>query len=108
MELNDVAAALKELGHPTRLGVYKELVRAGEHGAPVGDLQKKLNVPSSTLSHHISALVSVGLVRQVREGRILHCIAQYEVLNNLISFLVDECCVSGQGAPFRLSRMQKG
>ena len=76
MELNDVAAALKELGNPTRLGVYKELVRAGEHGAPVGDLQKKLNVPSSTMSHHISALVSVGLVRQVREGRVLQCIAQ--------------------------------
>lgn len=92
MEIEAVAAALKELGHPTRLGVYKALVKAGERGLPVGDLQKKLDVPGSTLSHHISALVSVGLVRQVREGRILNCVAQYDVLYGIMKFLMEECC----------------
>ena len=98
MEIEAVAAALKELGHPTRLGVYKTLVKAGERGLPVGDLQKKLAVPGSTLSHHIAALVSVGLVRQVREGRILYCIAQYEVLDVIMGFLMEECCVDQVGA----------
>lgn len=93
MDIETVASALKELGHPTRLGIYKRLVKAGESGLPVGELQKDLEVPPSTLSHHISALVSVGLVKQTREGRILHCTAQYEVLNNIIAFLMEECCL---------------
>lgn len=93
MDIDTVAAALKELGHPTRLEVYKRLVKAGENGLPVGELQKGLDVPASTLSHHISALVSVGLVKQTREGRVLQCTAQYEVLNQIIAFLMEECCV---------------
>jgi DNA-binding transcriptional ArsR family regulator len=97
MEIEAVAAALKELGHPTRLGVYKTLVKAGERGLPVGDLQKKLNVPGSTLSHHISALMSAGLVRQVREGRILYCVAQYDVLDGIMRFLMEECCADQGG-----------
>lgn len=92
MELEAVANALKELGHPTRLSVYKALVRAGECGLPVGELQRRLDIPNSTLSHHISALVSVGLLLQRREGRILYCLPQYEVLNQIMSFLVEECC----------------
>lgn len=93
MDIETVASALKELGHPTRLGIYKRLVKAGEDGLPVGELQKDLDVPPSTLSHHISALVSVGLLKQTREGRILHCTAQYEVLNDIIVFLMEECCL---------------
>lgn len=98
MDIETVASALKELGHPTRLGVYKRLVKAGENGLPVGELQKELEVPPSTLSHHISALVSVGLVKQTREGRILHCTAQYEVLNDIIAFLMEECCFDQNSA----------
>lgn len=98
MDIETVASALKELGHPTRLGVYKRLVKAGENGLPVGELQKELEVPPSTLSHHISALVSVSLVKQTREGRILHCTAQYEVLNDIIAFLMEECCFDQNSA----------
>jgi len=92
MELNEVANALKELGHPTRLAVYKSLVKAGHEGLPVGELQKRLEIPASTLSHHIAALVAVGLVRQSRQGRTLFCLPQYEVLNEIMAFFIDECC----------------
>lgn len=92
MELEFVAKALKELGHPTRLFIYKHLVKSGHEGLPVGQLQKDLSIPGSTLSHHISSLVSAGLVKQVREGRILHCIPQFEILEGVIGFLMDECC----------------
>ena len=70
MQLEEVAKALKELGHPTRLFIFKHLVKAGEQGLPVGELQKQLGIPGSTLSHHISALVSVGLVKQNRANSI--------------------------------------
>ncbi len=92
MSMDQVALALKELGHPTRLKIYKRLVKAGTCGLPVGALQKELHVPSSTLSHHIAALISADLVRQRREGRTLYCIAQYETLHSIIEFLTEECC----------------
>ncbi|MET4692506.1 ArsR/SmtB family transcription factor [Endozoicomonas lisbonensis] len=92
LELEDYAKALKELGHPSRLKVYKRLAKAGRDGLPVGTLQKELEIPGSTLSHHISALVSVGLVKQKREGRILYCIPQFERFDAVIAFLCEECC----------------
>ncbi|EPG4335017.1 ArsR/SmtB family transcription factor, partial [Escherichia coli] len=58
MDLNTAANALRELGHPTRLSIYRELVRAGHEGLPVGELQKHLEITASTLSHHLSALIS--------------------------------------------------
>ncbi len=96
MDIDNVASALKELGHTTRLTIYKRLVKAGEQGLAVGVIQKDLAIPASTLSHHISALVSVGLIQQKREGRILRCIAQYTVLNAIISFLMEECCAENR------------
>ncbi len=97
MDVANVATILKELGHATRLKIYKRLVKAGEQGLPVGVLQKELNVPASTLSHHMAALVSVGLVVQTREGRTLYCTAQYTVLENILQFLLEECCVEQKG-----------
>lgn len=95
MQLEEVAKALKELGHPTRLFIFKHLVKAGEQGLPVGELQSSLGY-RSTLSHHISALVSVGLVKQNRESRTLMCVSQYAMLEAIIEFLREECCVNSK------------
>ncbi|MFH5151243.1 ArsR/SmtB family transcription factor [Enterobacter cloacae complex sp. 2024EL-00229] len=97
MELNFAASVLKELGHVTRLGIYKRLIKAGPQGMAVGDLQKQLEIPASTLSHHLSSLISVSLVRQERQGRILYCHACYENLGALIAFLTEECCSGADG-----------
>ncbi|MEH0689311.1 helix-turn-helix transcriptional regulator [Vibrio cholerae] len=92
MELESVAKALKELGHPTRLAIYKTIVKAGYQGVAVGAIQERLSVPGSTLSHHISSLASAGLLSQRREGRTLYCVAEYECLDQVIRFLRAECC----------------
>ncbi|CQH45517.1 MULTISPECIES: ArsR/SmtB family transcription factor [Enterobacterales] len=99
MELSKAADTLKELGHPTRLSVYRELVKAGHEGLPVGELQKRLEIPASTLSHHLSSLISVSLVRQERQGRTLFCHALYENLDALIAFLTEECCSGTDDCP---------
>ncbi len=96
MELEIIAKALKELGHPTRLAVFKRLVKAGEQGVAVGVVQEELNVPGSTLSHHISSLASAGLIKQRREGRVLYCVVEYEKLQAVIAFFQDECCIDEQ------------
>ncbi len=89
------AKILTELGHNARLSIFRYLVKTGREGAPVGQIQASLGVPDSTLSHHIKRLVSVGLIQQVRESRTLYCVPQFEVLNELIEFLLAECCTEG-------------
>ena len=96
MQLEQVAKALKELGHPTRLAVYKQLVKSGPQGIAVGEVQEALGIPGSTLSHHLSGLASAGLIRQRREGRTLYCVAQFQELESVIRFLQDECCADSE------------
>ena len=92
MKIDDAAAHLEALGNPTRLKIYRALIRAGGAGLAVGRLQEKLKIAPSTLSHHIKALVVVGLVTQVRDATTLICHANYEVMRELVGFLVAECC----------------
>ena len=94
MKLQQAAEQFAELGHATRLEIFQILVKAGETGLPVSMIQQQLSVPGSTLSHHISRLVRVGLLIQIREGRVLRCYAQYQELNHLIDFLTEECCIN--------------
>lgn len=93
-ELQEMADALEALGNSTRLAIFTQLVPAGGQGLPVGEIQQRLQVPGSTLSHHIAKLVQVGLVRQEREGRSLICKADYETMTALIDFLTANCCIA--------------
>jgi DNA-binding transcriptional ArsR family regulator len=92
MKIDDAAARLEALGNSTRLKIYRALVRAGHAGLPVGRLQERLKIPASTLSHHVKALVSVGLISQAREGTTLVCHAEFDAMHALVDFLVAECC----------------
>jgi ArsR family transcriptional regulator len=92
MKLDDAAARLEALGNPTRLKIYRALVRAGEAGLSVGKLQTKLNLAASTLSYHLKGLLIVGLVLQERQATTLVCRANYGMMRGLVGFLVDECC----------------
>jgi ArsR family transcriptional regulator, arsenate/arsenite/antimonite-responsive transcriptional repressor len=92
VQLNKVADRLAELGHPTRLTIFKLLVKAGSDGISVGSIQQELDIPGSTLSHHIAKMIKVGLVRQVRQSRVLYCFPEFNALNEVISYLQEECC----------------
>ncbi len=99
MKIDEAAARLEALGNPTRLKIYRTLVRAGEPGLPVGKLQARLAIPASTLSHHLKTLISVGLITQERDATTLICHANYPVMRTLVSFLVAECCADQDCAP---------
>jgi DNA-binding transcriptional ArsR family regulator len=92
MKIDEAALRLEALGNETRLRIYRTLVRAGGAGLSVGRLQEKLKVAPSTLSHHVKGLVTVGLITQVREATTLVCHANYDVMRDLVNFLVAECC----------------
>ena len=93
MNVEQAAKRLEALGNPTRLQVYRTLVRAGDDGLPVGRLQERLGIAPSTLSHHLHRLILVGLVTQERQMTTLICRANYAAMNGLVGFLVDECCL---------------
>ena len=97
MNIETAASQLEALGNATRLGLYRTLVRAGDNGLPVGKLQLKLDIPSSTLSHHLKKLIEVNLVTQERQATTLICRANYSSMNGLIGYLADECCADAGG-----------
>ncbi|MEM6665970.1 MAG: metalloregulator ArsR/SmtB family transcription factor [Pseudomonadota bacterium] len=89
---DDIAAALEALGNATRLRIFKVLVRAGEPGLAVGEIQRRMKMAASTLSHHLQKLKTVGLVRQTRSGTTLQCHADYGVMRGVVDHLLAECC----------------
>ena len=92
MDLNITATRLEALGNPTRLSVYRALVRAGPAGLAVGTLHERTGVPRSTLSHHLHRLIRVGLVNQERQGTTLLCRADTALMRETLGFLLAECC----------------
>ena len=92
MDIDIAAARLAALGSPTRLRLYRLLVRSGEAGLAVGRIQVRLGIPASTLSHHCRALVQVGLIHQERAGTSLICRTNYAVMRGLVDDLAAECC----------------
>ncbi|MBN2516085.1 MAG: helix-turn-helix transcriptional regulator [Deltaproteobacteria bacterium] len=92
LDNNTAATLLSQLGNMTRLKIVRLLVRAGEKGLSVGDIQRYLEIPGSTLSHHLTYLRNAGLIRQEREGTVLRCFAEYGTLGALIAFLMNDCC----------------
>jgi DNA-binding transcriptional ArsR family regulator len=92
MQLETAARQLEALGNATRLRIYRELIEVGHTGSPVGEIRKKLDIPASTLSHHIARLVHAGLIMQERDSRTLYCKADFTNMDALMTFLVKNCC----------------
>ena len=99
MKVEIAAQRLGSLGSPIRLKIYRALVRAGDDGLAVGDLQASVGLAASTLSHHVRQLKEAGLITQERQATTLICRADYTVMNGIVGYLVDECCSNGGCGP---------
>ncbi len=97
MKVKHAAAQLEALGNPTRLQIFRTLVRAGDAGLPVGRLQERIGIAASTLSHHLHRLILTGLVSQERQSTVLICRADYMAMDALLGFLASECCADAAG-----------
>ena len=86
------------LGHPARLAILRHIVQCGEPGATTTELQAKLDIPWTTLSHHLGRLVSTGLVNAQRHGKFARHSADYAALRTLTAFLWEDCCKGGKQA----------
>ena len=85
----------KALGNDARVQILKLLVQVGNEGLVVGEIQKSLNIPPSTLSHHIDKLSRVGLIRTLREKQFIRCVPNGEAVEELMKFFMSECAPEG-------------
>jgi ArsR family transcriptional regulator len=92
MKLDTAANILANIGNPTRLKIVRLLVRTGDDGLAVGEIQRKLVIPGSTLTHHITRLKSAGVITQHRNQATLICKIEFDVLQDLVDYLTEECC----------------
>ena len=83
---------LSAMGTEPRLRIMQLLLSAHPDGLVVGDIQEELEIPNSTLSHHLDKLRHEDLVRVQRQSTFLRYTANSEALQELMSFLYSECC----------------
>jgi len=86
------ADMLSAMGTEPRLRIMRLLLTAHPEGMVVGEIGSELDIPSSTLSHHLEKLKNEDLVRVRREGTYLWYSANTEALQELLGFLYAECC----------------
>lgn len=91
------ATQLGALGHPVRLAILRYVVQAGPEGAAAGAIQGHVDMPASSLSHHLKRLVDAGVIRSRGEGTFHYYSADYDALRKLTDYLWEDCCQSGRG-----------
>lgn len=92
MKTDEVVEALAALAQPSRLELFRVLVRRGPAGLPAGQIAARLGIPATTLSFHLSQLTRAGLLRSRRDGRSIVYAADYERMGALVAYLNENCC----------------
>ena len=101
MEKSLAVAALSALAQENRLDVFRLLVQAGPEGMAAGGVAEALDLAPNTLTFHFDRLRMAGLVTVRREGRSMIYVAQYDVMNELLGYLTENCCQGRECAPTR-------
>ena len=92
MDMETAARGFSAMGSEARLAVLIDLVRAGEAGRTVGDIQGRSGVAPSTLAHHLKFLAAGGPIEQTRAGHATVNRAAFDELHALSDFILAECC----------------
>ncbi len=92
MEIQKALIIFDALSQETRLRTFRLLVEAGPDGLAAGKLSKALNIPHNTLSFHLSHLANAGIIASQKQGRSVIYSASFDVMRDLIGFMVKDCC----------------
>lgn len=107
MEAPEAVTALSALAQEHRLALFRLLVEAGEPGMAAGALAERLGIPASSLSFHLAGLSRAGLISQERQSRSLIYRADYRRMNELLAYLMQNCCAGADCAPAAPSQERK-
>jgi DNA-binding transcriptional ArsR family regulator len=97
MEKQQVIQALGALAHETRLDIFRVLVQAGPGGVAAGAIAETIGAVPATLSFHLKELKNAGVVSARREGRSLIYAPEFDRMQDLLSFLTENCCQGAGG-----------
>ena len=92
MKATQAVSALSALAQEHRLAVFRLLVQAGTDGLSAGAIAERLGRPNSSLSFHLAHLSRAGLVDQERRSRSIIYRADYDAMNRLVGYLLENCC----------------
>jgi ArsR family transcriptional regulator len=92
MDSTTAILALAALAQPTRLDVFRLLVKQEPNGMPAGDIAQELAVPHNTMSSHLSILARAALISSERHGRSIVYRANLATLQSMTLFLLQDCC----------------
>lgn len=92
MDQDRVIDCFAALAQPSRMSVFRLLVRAGPKGMRVSDIAERLDMVPSTLSGHLSILKRSGLLQSTRKQREIYYAADLATVNTLVRFLLEDCC----------------
>lgn len=92
MEQGKAIEAFAALAQPSRMAIFRLLVRAGPEGFQVGEISHRLEIVPSTLSGHLAVLKRAGLLKATRHRREIHYSANLAIVNDLVGFLLADCC----------------
>ncbi|MET3925022.1 metalloregulator ArsR/SmtB family transcription factor [Devosia sp. 2618] len=90
-------AMLSALAQETRLATFRALVTEGPEGLPAGEISRIIGTPSNTMSTHLAILERSGLITSRRDGRSIIYTADLSAMQNLVLFLVQDCCQGNPG-----------
>jgi len=93
INIDKAALGFNAVGSKHRLGVLLELVKVGKSGLAIGEIQEQLNIPASTLAHHLDFLKNADLIYQERRGRSIFNYAKFDYIELLGNYLLKKCCV---------------
>src|ERR1700677_3885134 len=99
MKSIDAVKALGALAQESRLEVFRLLVRKGSAGMAAGDLSDHFAMPPATMSFHLKELSNAGLIASRRESRSIIYSANYAHMQQLVAFLLENCCADDGGKP---------
>ena len=92
MDSDQAVAVLSALAQPTRLSIFRFLIRAGTAGVPAGEIAKQVAAPQNTVSSHLSTLAHAGLVSSERDGRMVRYRIDLGTTGDLLEYLMKDCC----------------
>lgn len=92
MDIENAIIMFDALSQETRLRAFRLLVQAGPEGLPAGTLSEKLETPHNTMSFHLNHMSNAGIVSSRREGRSIIYSANFAKTQELIAFMVRDCC----------------
>ncbi len=95
-ESDRALSGLAALGQPSRLQIFRLLMRHEPDGLQAKAISESVNMPHNTLSTHLAILARAGLVTGERRGRLIIYRANIQGMRRLISFLVMDCCQGAQ------------